>query len=292
MLRINEKSIKTIDDTRMNFQLKKFSRGYYLVNRQLIEFDIDRLDALYNEVTDKKVREEIQDGIVYLLDLLDSLSESNYLQTIWCTIDGKIISKPFQFRDFKHIGIYSYRYLEKYEDYTIQINLSDIKNALAIQMCHRDMCYDTQYLDKALTEMGIGIKGIDKAERLFDVTLDNAYDECIQLLAGDNAYMSYDEENQVYVYRDYFGGIVKSNTYKEILESSLSKATTLVIMDILNKLRGIAEYDTYFIGAMGDSVYFASNMDNATLNDVFLDTISLRVLGRSFDVTPTIKKVQ
>lgn len=290
MLRINEKSTNTIDDSRMTSQIKKFSRNYYLVNRDLIESDIDRLDELYNEVKDKEVQKEIEEGIVYLLDLLDVLSPGGYLQTIWKVKDKCLVSVPFKFRDYPRIGVYTHMYLERYDDFTLQVDLSNIKNAIAIQMCHRDMFYNTIELDRALTEMGIGIKGIDNVECLFDITLDDAYNEGIKMKVNDNPYTSLN--NTKLVCRDYFGKVIDTEYYKDLLDSSINKASVLVLDSILNKLRNIVGYETYFIGGMGDKLYFSSNMDNFTIQDVFLEPVSIRVLGRSFDVTPTIKKVQ
>lgn len=290
MLRINEKSINTVDDSRITSLIKKFSRGHYLVNRDLVEADIDRLDELFNEVDDKEIKKEIENGIVYLLDLLDALSPSGYLQSIWKVKDKRLMSTPFKFKDYPKIGIYTYMYLEKYDDFTLQVDLSHIKNAIAIQMCHRDMFFNTMELDKALTLMGIGLKGIDSIECLYDITLDNAYNEGIKMKVNDNPYTSLD--NKRIVCRDYFCEVIDSQYYKDLLDSSLNKATVMVLDSILNKLRSITGYATYFIGGMGDKLYFSSNMDNYTMQDIFLEPVSIRVLGRSFEVTPTIKKVQ
>lgn len=282
MIEINESS--SLSSAKAINTISRYTRGYYLMDKELIENDLENYKDMANKTKDKKVKKQYDSVVDYLTRLSKNVNENGNIQAYWTLKNGCFMTAPFRLQSMRWLGLDTTDYILKRDDRTVAVSYKDLWNAMAIQLAHRDLDLDTKEIDLSLSRMGCRIHGIDSIDKLFKCTIDNAYNSAVELKILDTPYCS---KSGYIKYRNYFGENIKTNNYREAIDSSLDLITSIIINETLDDLNLTDEVE--FIGVFEDRIYYNTSMSTSEINEKLAKNIGIRLFGRLFEVKPIVE---
>lgn len=266
--------------------ISKYTRGYYMVDTDIIKGDIANYTEMYRTEKDKKTKAVYGTIVNYLKDLLSNVVDGR-INAYWSLNDCRLQTVPFEIQNMKSYGLDSTDYILKKDDRTVVISYKDLWNAMAIILAHRDLELDTKEIDIALSDNGCRLKGVNDIDILIKSTgVINAYNEACQLKICDTPYCRKGGRSG---YKDYFGHPIKTNNYKDLIDSSINRVMTFIITECLEKLSREDRDDVEFLGIFEDNIYYNTSMDTETIKEKLAIRVGIRLFGRLFEITPTIE---
>lgn len=274
---INEEKTRNLVENQVTLHLK--------INLQLLNDDIDRLKKMIDKTKSPVMLKNIKMTIKYLEGIRKKANKST-ISLDWTVINNKVVARPFEMRKIDMLDINTTDYVVLDDKTLVNIDYSDVINAIALELGHRDFCLDSSDIEKRLKDISIiSVNDINILKERGILEDDMA----VALMSSrieDTPYRS-DDTNERY---DYFGNNVGEGTdYRDMIESSINCAMQKLVYNTFNTASQIG-IDIYVCGVYENSMAFIMDNDKveALKNKLENDKVTIRVFGRKFEVTPKI----
>lgn len=285
MIAINENS--ALDTNKVINMISRYTRGYYTMDLEMIIADRDNYKDMEEKEHNKVMKSHYGSIVKYLDGLIKALDMNNRIKVYWTLREGKLVTAPFDLQNMRWLGLDSTDYILKRDDRTVVVSYKDLWNALSIQLAHRDLDVETKDIDLKLSKLGCRMQGIDSIDKLFECAeIDNAYNQASGLKIYDTPYCS---KLRGSGYLDYFGGKLKSNNYKEMIDRSIDRMMNIIITESLDKINWEESDDVEFIGVFEDRIYYNTSLATSEIEAKLAESIAIRLFGRMFEIKPEIE---
>ena len=250
-----------------------------------IEIDLDSVDNAIERVKEKsKGNRSIRKNADRIIKYLNKIKKMNikFNQEIYCEND-KILTRPIQCIDIKGLSIKTSDFFLADSYMRIDVSISDVLNAIAVELAYRDCDYECDSIDAVndvLADYNI-LEEYDGAELL--EKFDTRYESMKGCKISDTEYRDTDGKCIDY----YLGDCGRSMYYTDMLESSARKTVSMILSTIVDNLNRyapkiVAVYEDSFV------IYIDQEFENE-INEIVdeIDTdIVVRVLGRKWAFKP------
>lgn len=252
----------------------------------------------------QKLRKRIQDGKASRMDMINInkivkyleklktkvLPSNNSVRIAWGIQDNTVVSSNASIKQFKRYGIQAIDYIIPTEgNYIVTVNYSELLDAIALEMVHRDIGMETTDIEEALKEINIfGINDIQILKEL-EIFEDGLFEDAKGMKVEDSIYNG--EKGLI----SYFGwNVGKEETYKKAMEDTARIATNIILKEVLDRVAvnirahhdGLKQFK--LIGVYEDGFSFMVD-DMSVLGDV-IESVAIRIFGRTFEIKTKINK--
>lgn len=292
MLRINESSAVN-NNKRIERSASNCSSGGLKFDRAGLMDKLEEYRKLANEEVGCGCRvsmcshkqKKINYGVIskYIEDLLSELNKYSKLKVKWQITNGRIKSTPFPLESSAWCNFDVVDYIYKIDEKTVVISYKQLWDAMAFQIAHRDMGYESKEMDQSLEACGIcDVSSYD--EHLSELVGNRAYNQAMKLKIDDCPFSS---KNRDEIY-DYFGDRQYCTSYKDLIDVSINKAMLILLDDTLKKVSTYRENAAEFLGVMDDKVYFNTGLENEAIYKLMCSPFTIKLFGREFEMAPYV----
>jgi len=283
VIRIDENT--KIDSEKTGRLIGKHTRGFYNIDKNMVLDDIKRFEGLMDATSNRTYKKAYRDAVDYL-KRFEGQVRNGYIPASWSVKEGRLVSTPIQIEGMEWVGLNPIDYILKRDELTVVIDYKDLWNAIAISIAHRDLGFSTKYIDNELTKMKTSLNSVESYGVIEGITTANAYNDAMILRAEDTQYKIYTKFGRL-KYTNYFGDIVNSDRYKDMINSSVDKAMVVIVTQLLDSIG--KECSVELMGVVGGKIYVNTDMSGGELKRLTGKRVIVRSLGRLFEINPRVE---
>ena len=256
------------------------------LDTQLIEDDIQKLKRkIQDENTARMDMININKIIKYLEKLKTKVLPSNSsVRIAWGLQDNNVVSSNASIRQFKRYNVQAIDYVVPVEgSYIVTVDYSEVLDALALEMAHRDIGVETTDIEKSLANINIfGVNDIQILKDL-DIFESGLFEDSKGLKMEDSSYKGLKGAISYYGY-----SLGKEETYKRAMEETAKVTTNIILKELLDKvavnMRANKSDEKAFklLGVYENG--FSFMIDDTKLMGDAIDSVAVRIFGRTFEI--------
>jgi len=278
-----------VGSNELTSQFTKLNELKLIINKELIEKDMKRLDKELKVTRNKYNKHNIECLIVYLQKLLKNINDESILELCWSISkkDDLPFTYPLQLINEPLYSINMANYIEvDSNEKIIELDLTELCDIIAFEFMYKDLGETHDSIEELLHNCGI--MGFEKADILlnfFNSNGDKIYELSKTMLIDDSPYKSPETKKII----DYFHTKeFKAKAYREVIEYSCRYASTIIMNSIIkNALQNGIGIKALMCNAT--TIALIANISNEVdINKQLLEEITIRVFGRRFTVEPKI----
>lgn len=264
----------------LNKNLTKYKLKQLKLDSDSIRYSLKKMEKL--DTRGNTTYKSNVDLIKEYLKKLEKLTTKKEISLEFKVSDNKIKSYPFETKKIPYFDIETTDYMNISDKSIVNIDYSEMMNALAFEVCYRDLGYNIKEVDNMLSD--IPIIGISDNDKLMELVDGFTYIQAFGMVVKNTAYT--DVSKRYFI--NYFGDKIKrSDKYKSLLESSFTRIMSLIIenmlVDIIEK-----EIKVEIAGIYDTSLVLVADDKNCVKIEEIDKQVSIRLFGRYFKFIPEV----
>jgi hypothetical protein len=273
MIELNQNSIISNEFKRL---VKTYMNYSVYLDLETILTDMEKLDAIRERTPKRIVKENATNCIKYLQQITKHCQNDDIkplsIKQRWNGVD--LVTEPFEIKKLERYGIDVVNYFKVNTGTVLELDYTDLINAINFECMYRDLGYEDKYVEHQLKDKGIFC--VHDAECL-DFIEKNCYAQGMYMKIGETPKKSL-SDNKMY---NYYGKEVDNVYYKETVETNASMTLNYICCKLLSKLENVENFTLWRACDNVITVYLKNQKAEEEIQD-FLNGVSVRIFGRQF----------
>ena len=278
---IDIKQSTTYSKAYIEKQVDALGSSLLVLNTSMIDDDIHKLRKMYDDAISHIDKVNIHKIIKYLEKIKKRiLPSNNSVRMSWGIQDRAIVSSGISIKQFKRYRIQAVDYIiQEAGSCMVTVDYSDVLDAIALEMVHKDIGLDTAGIEEKLKEVNIFSVNDIQVLKDLDIFESGLFEDSKAMRVDDTSYTN-DGELLSY-FKVPVGKVEELSTYRKAMEETARAVTNIILKSVLENVDK-ATSNFRLIGVYENGFSFSIN--DSSLLDKMIDNVAVRIFGRTFEV--------